>query len=133
MIKIHIHPEFSTSPSKGGHNRWVINEGQDGIFDAVILSVGTCGPPKISSIQGNERFRGRILHSSDLDGLEESEVRGKRVVIVGSGASGVESAELAVGKGAEGVVVLARDDKWYVTFRTSLLIQESSRLIFSSL
>lgn len=34
------------------------------------------------------------------------------MVIVGSGASGVEAAELAVAKKAKDIVVLARDDKW---------------------
>lgn len=35
-------------------------------------------------------------------------------MIIGSGASAVEAAELAVEKGANGITVLARHDKWYV-------------------
>jgi len=33
-------------PKKGGHSRWIINDGSDGIFDAVIVTVGTCGVPE---------------------------------------------------------------------------------------
>lgn len=63
-------------------------------------------------LEGTEQFTGKIVHSSQLD---EVNLEGKRVVIVGSGASGVEAAELAVNKNAEGkVVMLARDDKWII-------------------
>jgi dimethylaniline monooxygenase (N-oxide forming) len=52
-----------------------------------------------------------IYHSSQLD---HADLTGKRVVVIGSGASGVESAELAVHKMAESVHVLAREDKWLI-------------------
>lgn len=66
-------------------------------------------------LEGQSSFRGKILHSSQLD---EAELRGKKVVIVGSGASGVEAAELAVQKKAKGIVVLARSDKWVIPRNT---------------
>ena len=62
--------------------------------------------------EGTDQFTGKIVHSSQLDDID---LKGKKVVIVGSGASGVEAAELAVNKNAEGkVVMLARDDKWII-------------------
>jgi cation diffusion facilitator CzcD-associated flavoprotein CzcO len=56
------------------------------------------------------------LHDWDLwraehDQLKSEEIKGKRVVVVGSGASGVEAVELAVAKGADDIKILARDDK----------------------
>ncbi|ORY90638.1 hypothetical protein BCR35DRAFT_299182 [Leucosporidium creatinivorum] len=105
----------STDPKKGGHARWLINDGKDGVFDGIIVAIGTCGEPKNPHFEGEESFKGEILHSSKLD---DAHLEGKKVVIVGSGASGVEAAELAVAKKAKDVVVLARDDKWIIPRNT---------------
>jgi len=40
--------------------------------------------------------------------LDDVDLEGKTVVIIGSGASGVEAAELAVERKAKGITVLAR-------------------------
>ncbi|KAM0746939.1 FAD/NAD(P)-binding domain-containing protein [Meredithblackwellia eburnea MCA 4105] len=113
--KISRHHELSTKPSEGGHGRWVVNDGQDGIFDAVLLAVGTCGKPKMVEFKNQSSFHGHVLHSSQLD---NADLEGKKVVIIGSGASGVEAAELCVEKNAKLAVVLARDDKWIIPRNT---------------
>lgn len=113
--KITRHPTLSTSPAEGGHARWIVNDGADGVFDAVIVSIGTCGKPKMVEFRGHEKFRGTILHSSQLD---DADLVGKKVVIVGSGASGVEAAELCYAKKSNEAVVLARDDKWIIPRQT---------------
>ncbi|KAM0792812.1 hypothetical protein ACM66B_002578 [Microbotryomycetes sp. NB124-2] len=118
----------STDPKSGGHGRWVINDGKDGIFDAIIVAIGTCGKPKMIKFDGQDSFKGKILHSSQLD---NAELEGKKVVIVGSGASGVEAAELAVQKNAKSTTVLARDDKWIIprntVFEAMLALQPFGR------
>lgn len=48
--------------------RWIVNNTSLGRFDGVIAAVGTCGAPKMPHIQGMERFRGEIYHSSELTG-----------------------------------------------------------------
>lgn len=83
--------------------------------DSQVCALGTCGKPKFIELDGQDQFNGQIIHSSQLD---NAELEGKRVVIVGSGASGVESAELAVAKKAKDVVVLARSDKWIIPRNT---------------
>lgn len=55
-------------------------------------------------------FDGPILHSSELD-REDADMAGKTVVVVGSGASGVEAVEAALTRGAKKVAMVARDDK----------------------
>lgn len=135
-----------TDPNKGGHARWIVNDGSEGVFDAVIVTVGTCGAPKWISLEGmpegfiarkrgetqtdeskkNENsnedrqhdgnathntFNGAILHSSQLDSPEAGDLQGKTVVVIGSGASGVEAVETALARGADKCVMLARDDK----------------------
>ena len=146
------HASENHTPAEGGHSRWVVNEGEDGIFDAVIVTVGTCGEPRKVNFPGmpkepsdspkqdenaisdeekeegdNEKheedeevFEGLVVHSSELDNVD---LEGKKVVVIGSGASGVEAVETALDRGAKGarrgeesngVIMLARDDKWII-------------------
>ncbi|KAG0145744.1 hypothetical protein CROQUDRAFT_723246 [Cronartium quercuum f. sp. fusiforme G11] len=94
-----------------GKTQWTINGGEDGVFDGLIVAIGTCGQPKTLHALGREKFTGPVVHSSDLDGLE---LRNKRVVAIGGGASGVEAVELAVNSGAAEVSLLSRTDKWFI-------------------
>jgi len=123
-------PASSKDPHKHGHARWIINDDEEryGVFDAILVNVGTCGAPKMIELDGSDKFRGQIVHSSQLDDVA---MEGKRVVIVGSGASGIEAAELAVAKGAASAQMLARDDKWIIPRRflvgTALALQPLGR------
>jgi cation diffusion facilitator CzcD-associated flavoprotein CzcO len=87
--------------------RWVINGERDpaDAFDGVIVATGTCGDPKMPHISGQEQFGGKILHSSKLDDVD---VSGKKVVIVGGGASAIEAVEYAIQGKADKVDILAR-------------------------
>ena len=151
-------------PCQQGHARWLVNDGADGVFDAVVVTVGTCGAPRwvhfpgmpsMEAIRarraesqaeakqrhesegeheskiddgesgrkhsqstedgaeekredGEETFAGTLLHSSELD---DAQLAGKRVVVIGSGASGVEAVETALARGAKDTVIVARQDK----------------------
>ncbi|EJF62066.1 FAD/NAD(P)-binding domain-containing protein [Dichomitus squalens LYAD-421 SS1] len=115
-----------------GRSRWLINDGADGEFDAVVVTVGTCGKPnrigfpglpkaetqdgdgaeeKHKGGDGGEVFEGDVFHSSELD---DAPLEGRTVVVIGSGASGVEAVETALAKGAKHCVMLAREDKWII-------------------
>lgn len=107
--------ESSTDPEKGGHGRWIINGNRDKIYDGLIVATGTCGKPKQLELPNQEKFMGKIVHSSQLDGIE---LKDKKVVIVGGGASGIEALELAVAKGADKPTILARSDKWCIPRNT---------------
>lgn len=53
-------------------NKWVVNDGADGAFDAVVCSLGTCGEPQRINFDGTDKFEengGRVVHSSELDAL----------------------------------------------------------------
>ncbi|KAJ6257493.1 hypothetical protein Dda_7278 [Drechslerella dactyloides] len=100
----------SIRPDESG--RWSINDDPSlGKFDGVIAAVGTCGDPKVLKIAGEEKFRGHIYHSSELDGKN---VKGKTVLIVGGGASAVEAVQFAVEADAGKIKVLARSEKWII-------------------
>ena len=78
-----------TDVSGAPTGRWIVNGNAAafGTFDGVIPAVGTCGDFKMPHIDGQEQFQGELYHSSQLDGKT---ARGKRVAIVGGGASAVE-------------------------------------------
>lgn len=94
-----------------GKTQWTINDGEDGVFDGLIVAIGTCGHPKTLQAVGREKFGGTIVHSSKMDGLE---FKNKRVVAIGGGASAAEAAELAIDCGASKVAILTRTDKWFI-------------------
>ncbi|KAK7038128.1 hypothetical protein R3P38DRAFT_2904585 [Favolaschia claudopus] len=122
--------------SDSGSHKWQINDGAEEAFDAVIVTIGTCGKPKWIHLDGmpkgvgkdneesedsdeNEQtdvFTEPIIHSSDLDSdaVSEETIKDKKVVVIGSGASGVEAVETAIGRGAGEVVMIARTDKWII-------------------
>ncbi|KAH8921054.1 FAD/NAD(P)-binding domain-containing protein [Atractiella rhizophila] len=110
----------STSPDERGHANWLVyvndsNTPVPTVFDALCVTVGTCGDPNMIKMPGQDKFSGKIVHSSELDKLEKDEFKGKSIVIVGGGASAVEAAETAISKGADKTVsVVARDDKWII-------------------
>lgn len=92
--------------------RWIINNDPSfGYFDGVLAAVGTCGDPKMPHMPNQEAFKGEIFHSSKLDGKT---AEGKKVIIIGGGASAVEALEFVVHTDAASTSVLARSDKWVI-------------------
>ncbi|KAJ7681745.1 FAD/NAD(P)-binding domain-containing protein [Mycena rosella] len=121
---------------ESGASKWTINDGAEGQFDAIIVTIGTCGKPKWIHLDGmpkgvgddsdqedsdktkqqTDAFTKPIIHSSELDSdaVSEETIKGKKLVVVGSGASGVEAVETALQRGAGEVVMIARTDKWII-------------------
>ncbi|KAL2810016.1 hypothetical protein BJX63DRAFT_423381 [Aspergillus granulosus] len=104
-------PVKSVKQNKDG--KWIINDDEEqwGLFDGVIASVGVCGDPKMPPLPDQENFKGQIYHSSELDGKN---VKGKKILIIGGGASAIEALEFAVKSGASEIDVLSRSDKWII-------------------
>lgn len=96
---------------KDQQGRWIINNPSEGRFDGVIAAIGTCGDPKMPHLPGSDDFKGDIYHSSQLDGKD---AKGKKVLIVGGGASAVEALQWSIDTGAQEIKVLARSDKWII-------------------
>ncbi|CZT01098.1 related to ACB 4-hydroxyacetophenone monooxygenase [Rhynchosporium graminicola] len=96
---------------KDSEGRWIINDPSLGRYDGIIAAVGTCGENKMPHIPGQENFKGAIYHSSQLTGKS---AQGKKIVIVGGGASAVEALEFASHEEAAKTTILARSDKWII-------------------
>ncbi|KAI5461760.1 flavin-binding monooxygenase-like family protein [Mariannaea sp. PMI_226] len=93
------------------NGRWIVNDASFGRFDGIIAAIGTCGAPKMPHVQGMEKFKGSIYHSSDLTGKEAKD---KKIVIIGGGASAVEALEFAAAEEAQKTTILSRSDKWII-------------------
>ncbi|KAL8944888.1 MAG: hypothetical protein Q9216_000178 [Gyalolechia sp. 2 TL-2023] len=101
-----------TSARQDTSGRWIINDDPSfGSFDGVLAAVGTCGDPKMPYMPHQEVFEGEVFHSSKLDGKTAA---GKKVLIIGGGASAVEALEFVVHTDAASTSVLARSDKWII-------------------
>ncbi|PLB35373.1 flavin-containing monooxygenase [Aspergillus candidus] len=102
-----------TSVKQTDDGKWIINDDEAayGQFDGVVAAVGVCGDPKQPTLPDQSQFGGNIYHSSELDGKN---VKGKKVLIIGGGASAIEALEFAVKSGAGEIDVLSRSDKWVI-------------------
>ena len=79
------------------------------VYDAVISCVGQLNRPNIPDFRGRDRFQGIACHTARWD--RAMEYRGKRIAIIGIGASGLQLIpELA--KHAEKLTVFQRGRQW---------------------
>ncbi|RMZ86324.1 hypothetical protein DV736_g6450, partial [Chaetothyriales sp. CBS 134916] len=100
-----------TKVYKDEEGLWIINDPSNGQFHGVLPAIGTCGAPHMPRFRGYENFNGEIFHSSQLDGKI---TQGKRVVVIGGGASAIEALEWAADTDATGIKVLCRSEKWII-------------------
>lgn len=99
------------SVKEDDNGRWTINDNSDEKFDGIIAAVGSCGDPKVPHVPGQEKFKGQIYHSSELDGKD---VKGKTVLIIGGGASAIEAMEFTTKEKAKKAKILSRSEKWII-------------------
>ncbi|MFD6101291.1 flavin-containing monooxygenase [Nocardia salmonicida] len=71
-------------------DRWVLHTADGGELTArfVISATGVLTRPKLPEIPGIESFAGTVMHTSRWD--HRQDLRGKRVAIIGTGASAVQ-------------------------------------------
>jgi len=79
--------------------------------NAVISAVGALNRPHIPDIPGRESFTGPAFHSAEWQ--HQHDLRGRRVAVVGTGASAFQLAP-EVAKQAERLLVFQRSPPWMV-------------------
>jgi cation diffusion facilitator CzcD-associated flavoprotein CzcO len=93
--------------------RWTL-ELRDGAVlecDVVVCASGQLSRPKIPDLPGRDSFWGAQFHSAEWD--HGASVAGKKVVVVGSGASAVQLVPAIADTAAE-VTVIQRSPNWVV-------------------
>src|SRR5690606_11129219 len=88
--RVEFGTRFDTARWDEDAAQWVVTlTGPNGTeqrrFEAVISALGQLDRPSIPVFPGLETFAGRAVHSQDWD--ETVDVDGKRVVVIGTGAS----------------------------------------------
>ncbi|MGK0715453.1 flavin-containing monooxygenase [Leucobacter sp. W1153] len=106
---------------------WVAKAG-DAVFEArsIIMAVGYLSDAKFPEIPGLDSFTGKLFHSAEWD--HSVDLAGKRVALIGSGASAIQIVP-EVGKVAEKLVVLQRSAA-YVTPRHDPHYTEAQKRMF---
>jgi 4-hydroxyacetophenone monooxygenase len=94
----------------------VTARGRDGKLEtveanALICAVGQLNRPMVPSIPGLSDFRGQVLHTGSWP--ENADVRGKRVALVGTGASAVQVGPAIVDQ-VKSLHVMQRSGAWVV-------------------
>jgi cation diffusion facilitator CzcD-associated flavoprotein CzcO len=82
--------------------------------DVLIAANGPLSEPSIPEFDGMDSFRGEVLHSARWD--HEIDLTGKRVAVIGTGASGVQIVP-EVHRRAEHVLVFQRTAAWIMPHR----------------
>ena len=81
-------------------------------FDLVVVATGLYShTPNMPEFSGQDRFRGRIIHNSELQSREQLE--GRKVAVVGYGKSATDAAVLAAESAEESTIVF-REQHWPV-------------------
>ncbi|XP_033110406.1 dimethylaniline monooxygenase [N-oxide-forming] 5-like [Anneissia japonica] len=81
------------------------------VFDGVMVCNGHHCDPYVAKFEGQEKFKGRVLHTHDY--IDYHGFEGKRVVIVGIGNSGGDAA-VELSRHAEQVFLSTRRGAWVV-------------------
>ncbi len=93
--------------------RWTAttSSGEQFSADALIIATGQLHQPQLPSIPGLETFAGHAFHSARWD--HEYDLAGKRVAVIGTGASAVQFVP-EVAKEAEQLTVFQRTGNWFL-------------------
>ena len=93
--------------------RWTVTaaDGRTWEAEAVILATGQLHQPVRPRIEGAESFGGHAFHSAEWD--HDYDLRGKRVAVIGTGASAVQFVPVIVEEVGR-LVVFQRTGNWFL-------------------
>ncbi len=111
---------------QGGKWRIATRNGENIVADTVVSGLGGLHLPKKIDFEGRDTFRGEMFHTAEWP--EGVNLRGKRVALIGTGASAAQTLPGIAGDVAD-VTVFQRSAAW-VFPRLARDISESRRSIF---
>ena len=93
--------------------RWTLSssDGREWQADAVVLATGQLHQPSYPRIDGSEEYAGESFHSAGWD--HDYDLRGKRVAVIGTGASAVQFVP-EIAKEVGRLVVFQRTGNWFM-------------------
>lgn len=115
QFKIKEHIQYNSSVESISfieqENHWQVNlKGGEKLFSQYVISAtGILNQPKSPDIKGLESFKGKMMHTARWD--ETYDIKGKRVAIIGTGASSVQVVP-AIAKEVAHLSVFQRTPIW---------------------
>lgn len=96
--------------------RWTISaeDGREWGADAIVIATGQLHQPAYPRIPGIETFAGHSFHSAEWD--HEYDLSGKKVAVIGSGASAVQFVP-EIAKQVSKLTVFQRSGNWFMPRR----------------
>ncbi|GIK04438.1 hypothetical protein Aspvir_008521 [Aspergillus viridinutans] len=88
----------------------------------IVWCTGHSGEPKIPTFPGQTQFKGTVYHGSQHHDASDYDVKGKKVVVVGTGNSGHDIAQNFYENGAD-VTMLQRSGTYVITAAKGVLMQ----------
>ncbi|MGW6727979.1 flavin-containing monooxygenase [Nocardia sp. NPDC055029] len=88
-----------------------LDSGEKVIVDAVIMATGQLSRPKMPNVEGLDDFAGKSFHSAEWD--SSVDLAGKKVIVVGSGASAIQIVPAIVDQVKE-LAVIQRSPNWVI-------------------
>lgn len=117
--KVSFGTQVTSAEWLAGENRWKVSvRGEDGTAavhyaDLVFSAVGILNIPVVPDIKGLENFTGQIVHTSHWPA--DIDLAGKRVAVVGNGASAMQVVP-AIADSVASLTVFARSRHWIAPF-----------------
>lgn len=104
--------EVTACTFSDAQRRWTVSaaDGRSWEADALIVAAGQLHRPAIPHLPGAEEFAGRAFHSARWD--HEYDLRGRRVAVIGTGASAVQFVP-EVARQAQRLYVFQRTGNWF--------------------
>jgi cation diffusion facilitator CzcD-associated flavoprotein CzcO len=91
--------------------RTTSDDGRSWESDAIIIATGQLHQPAYPAIEGLDRFKGHSFHSAHWD--HDYDLRGRRVAVIGTGASAVQFIP-EIAEQAQRLVVFQRTGNWFL-------------------
>ncbi|UPK74732.1 NAD(P)/FAD-dependent oxidoreductase [Nocardioidaceae bacterium SCSIO 66511] len=128
--KIHYGVEVTSAEWDDDRQRWTVLTDGGETYDAraVVSGVGALHIPNIPNLPGTETFQGERFHSSQWD--HGVDLRGKRVAVVGTGASAVQFAPIIADQ-VDSLTVFQRTPPWVLP-KNDKTIPQWKRSLFRS-
>ena len=105
-----VEARYQDAPDSRWHVKVRGNDGEETIVaNAIVTAVGQLNRPKLPDIEGLGSFNGPAFHTAQWE--SEHDLRGKRIVVVGTGASAFQTVP-EIAQVADRVTVFQRTPPW---------------------
>ncbi|KKZ65760.1 hypothetical protein EMCG_08435 [[Emmonsia] crescens] len=125
-LNVWTNTEIESSEYDERSKTWSITVRSNGVTRTIrphhiVLATGHSGEPLIPNFPGKEQFKGQIYHSSQhKDASEYGSIKGKKVIVVGTGNSGHDIAQNFYENGAD-VTMLQRRGTFVISQKHGII------------